>query len=241
MLDFEGAAAECFGAVAVVFAFRVFLDRESVASLGLSFRGSWLRMLAVGAAIGAGMQTLVFITEFAAGAIRISAVAPLRVDVTAAVATLPLFAVAALAEEMPLRGYLFQNLRAAWGDRLALVSTSLIFALLHVANPGFHPSLALAIAGIALAGAWFCLSVIWTRSLWLALGAHIAWNLFEGPVFGFPVSGLFFGASTAITSVNRGLTWLTGGAFGPEAGLSSIFALAVGAAVLYVLHRRGIV
>jgi membrane protease YdiL (CAAX protease family) len=171
--------------------------------------------------------------------LHVSAIAPLRTILISLAAIAPLLAIAALAEELPLRGYLFQNLRVAWGDPLALAGTSVLFALLHLANPGALQNVALTVIGIAAAGAWFCAAVIWTRSLWLALGAHIAWNLFEGPVYGFPVSGLILGNSTAITSAVGGPTWLTGGSFGPEAGVSSLLALAAGAVVLYVLYRRG--
>jgi uncharacterized protein len=238
-LSYAGAAGACLATVVLAFGFRRFLDRKPVDSLGLSLGMNSLRHFALGISFGAAMQTLVFILEYAAGSLRVSAVAPIRADLISWAAIVPLFAIAALAEELPLRGYLFQNLRVAWGDPLALAGTSALFALLHLANPGAHQNVALTVIGITVAGAWFCAAVIWTRSLWLALGAHIAWNLFEGPVYGFPVSGLILGNSTAITSVIGGPTWLTGGAFGPEAGASSVVALAAGAVVLYLLHRRG--
>jgi CAAX protease family protein len=238
-LNYAGAAGECLATVVLAFGFRRLLDRKSSDSLGLSLGMRSLRLFVLGIAFGAGMQTLVFVLEYAAGSLQISAVESIRTDLISCAGVVPLFAIAALAEELPLRGYLFQNLRVAWGDPLALVGTSVLFALLHLANPGAHQHIVLTVLGITFAGAWFCAAVIWTRSLWLALGAHIAWNLFEGPVFGFPVSGLMFGNSTAITSIVGGPTWLTGGPFGPEAGFSSFVALAAGAVVLYVLHRRG--
>ena len=234
------AALVCVATLVLAFGFRRFVDREPADTLGLGFHAPWLRLFAIGAAFGAGMQGFVYLLEWASGSLHIAGAAPLRSDVGALESVLPLLALAAVSEELPVRGYLFQNLRSAWGDRIALVITSLLFALLHIANPSATSHLGLTLAGIALAGAWFCLSVIWTRSLWLALGAHIAWNLFEGPVFGLPVSGLYFGNVTALTTVVTGPSWFTGGAFGPEAGLSSFAALAAGAAVLYGLHRRGL-
>jgi membrane protease YdiL (CAAX protease family) len=239
-LDYSAVVGECLAAVLLAFGFRSFLDRKPPDSLGLSLRPNALRFFAIGAAFGAGMQTLVFVLEYASGSLHVSALAPIRADVISWATIIPLLAIAALAEELPLRGYLFQNLRVAWGDPLALAATSLLFALLHLANPGAHRDVLLTLTGIVAAGAWFCVSVIWTRSLWLALGAHIAWNLFEGPVYGFPVSGLVIGGNSAVKSVVDGPTWLTGGSFGPEAGVSSLVALAAGAVVLYILHRRGI-
>ncbi len=239
-LDYAAAAGECLAALLLAFGFRRFLDREPASSLGLSLGMKSLSLFVLGVAFGAGMQTLVFILEYAAGSLHISAVAPVQADLLSWAAVIPLIAIAALAEELPLRGYLFQNLRVAWGDPRALIGTSVLFGLLHLTNPGARENLALTIIGITFAGAWFCAAVIWTRSLWLALGTHIAWNMFEGPVYGLPVSGLIFGNSTAITSRVGGPIWLTGGSFGPEAGVSSLLALAVGAVVLYALHRRGL-
>ena len=238
-LNYAAVAGECLATVVLAFGFRRFLDRKPTDSLGLPLGLRSVRLFALGAALGAGMQTLVFLFEFASGSVHVTAIAPIRSDAITWAAIIPLLAIAALAEELPLRGYLFQNLRVAWGDVLALAATSVLFALLHVTNPGAHQEIALTIVGVAVAGAWFCAAVIWTRSLWLALGAHIAWNLFEGSVYGFPVSGLFLGSGSAITSSVSGPAWLTGGSFGPEAGISSLVALAAGAVVLYVLHRRG--
>ena len=103
----------------------------------------------------------------------------------------------------------------------------------------FSIGIPLAIAMVSAAGALFCLSVVVTGSLWLAVGCHFAWNLFEGPVFGFPVSGLSIGSAHIVSQSVNGPEWFTGGSFGPEAGASSLIALAVGAAILVVLHRRG--
>ncbi len=49
---------------------------------------------------------------------------------------------------------------------------------------------------------------------------HAAWNFAEGPVFGFPVSGLDMGGLFRLQIT--GPDWLTGGAFGPEAGALAI-------------------
>lgn len=68
----------------------------------------------------------------------------------------------------------------------------------------------------------------------------IAWNFFQGNVFGFPVSGGFFGA-TFIAIEQRGPDLLTGGAFGPEAGLLWLLVSLLGAVLvwLWVRYRRG--
>src|SRR5579863_1490218 len=207
---------ECGMTLAVVAAalpLRRFLDGRSIASLGLAVRRSWLRLFATGAIIGIGMQSLVFVMERALGYSRITAVAPLASDVHELALYIPLFIAVAVSEELLVRGYIFQNLWEEFGLPAAAIISALIFASLHLSNPGSHANVVLTVTGLAAYGVWACLSVAWTRSLWLAVGVHFAWNLFEGPVFGFPVSGLDFGAS-AISQRFSGPAWLTGGAFG---------------------------
>lgn len=224
--------------VGVALLLRAYLDRRSIASLGFAFRKGWLRLLVLGAVFGAGMQCLVFAVQESLGYSHVVAFASARSDAIEFLEYLPFFIIAALSEEMSMRGYIFQNLWEEWGAPAGIVVTAALFAALHLNNPNSHANLYWTIAGLAAFGVWACLSFIWTRSLWLALGAHFAWNLFEGPVLGFPVSGISFG-TTAISQRIGGPVWFTGGPFGPESGAVSLIALAVGLAVIYWLYRRG--
>jgi hypothetical protein len=100
----------------------------------------------------------------------------------------------------------------------------LFFGFGHRSNPGatWVSSVAIAIeAGGLLAAAYVA-----TRSLWLPIGLHWAWNLFEGPVWGSPVSGI--GLPVLANARFPGPRMLTGGDFGPEAGLP---AMVLGAAL----------
>ena len=80
------------------------------------------------------------------------------------------------------------------------------------------------------------LAYVRTNSLWLPIGLHFGWNLFEGPVFGFPVSGI--ATPVLIEQRVQGPDIWTGGAFGPEAGLVQIASLGVGFATLWLYTRR---
>jgi uncharacterized protein len=236
---FIAVTCECVGAVGVALLFRRYIDHQPAGSLGFSFRVRWLRLFGIGVLLGIGMQTFVLLLESASGFAHAATPRWQAGEIGSLASVAALLLLAALAEEMPIRGYLFQNLKQAWGAWPALIATSLFFAALHLFNPGAHADIGMTIAGIALAGALFCVSVMLTGSLWLALGCHFAWNLFEGPIFGFPVSGQSFGSANVLTQTMTGPDWFTGGSFGPEAGASSLIALAAGAVVLYALHRRG--
>jgi membrane protease YdiL (CAAX protease family) len=145
-----------------------------------------------------------------------------------------LFLIVALFEELLFRGVIFRLIEQTTGTWIALALSAALFGLLHIANPGatIFSSIAIALeAGVLLA-----LAYVLTRSLWFAIGIHWGWNLFEGPIFGTQVSGTQFTA-TVLHANMHGQSWLTGGKFGPEAGVVAIIvcvaaAIIVGAAAI---------
>jgi membrane protease YdiL (CAAX protease family) len=224
-------------AVFCVWLARRWVDRRSFASLGLSLDRWTCRDLAVGLVIAGLMQAAVFALEWAAGWLRVEHFAwqlrsPGTVVAQMAVMT-AVFALVGFYEELQMRGYLLQNVAAGLNDSWGLVLSSSLFALGHVFNP--HAS-GIALVGLVGAGLFLGLAYLRTRSLWLSIGLHFGWNLFEGPVFGFQVSG-----RTAIALVEQTVSgpelW-TGGAFGPEAGLVQIASLALGIAAVWLYTRR---
>jgi membrane protease YdiL (CAAX protease family) len=83
---------------------------------------------------------------------------------------------------------------------------------------------------------FFAYAYLRTRQLWLPIGLHIGWNFFEGTIFGFPVSG-----TTSYQLIHQSVSGpeiITGGAFGPEAGLILLPALLLGTAMVIILTRN---
>jgi membrane protease YdiL (CAAX protease family) len=144
---------------------------------------------------------------------------------------------AAAAEEIVFRGYVLRTLETWRGWPLALAVSSVLFGLAHAANPNVT---GLALANIALAGAAFALTYrLAGRRLWLPIAYHFLWNYAQGPLLGFPVSGLGFGAAARAT-VEGPPAW-TGGAFGPEGGLvvTAILLLTCGGLWLWGREEAG--
>jgi hypothetical protein len=140
------------------------------------------------------------------------------------------------AEELRNRGILFRLLEQNLGTWIAVALSAFAFGFAHWKNPGatVWSSLAIALEGGVLLAALYAA----TRSLWIPIGIHWAWNLFEGPVFGAAVSGNSVGALAQ--GVLTGPVWLTGGAFGPEAGLPSLVVGGIlGALAVAWMVRRG--
>ncbi len=154
-----------------------------------------------------------------------------------------LFFAVAVFEEVVFRGYLFQTLERRWGTGIALVSSSLIFGLAHLGNPTPGASTLQHFAGpifITLeASILLSAAYLVTRSLWLAIGVHWAWNFAEGPLFGTDVSGTH-DPNTLLYSHLTGPFWATGGVFGPEASIACLVAGTVaGILMLRLAIKRG--
>ncbi|MFC8734412.1 CPBP family intramembrane glutamic endopeptidase [Luteimicrobium sp. NPDC057192] len=148
-----------------------------------------------------------------------------------------LMAAAAVTEELMFRGVLFRVLERGLGTWLALAATSVLFGALHLVNPDatWWGALAIAVEAGGMLGAAY----VATRTLWLPIGLHFGWNFAESAIFSTAVSGN--GASHGwLDATTSGSTLVTGGTFGPEAGLPSIVVcLAVASALLVVARRRG--
>ena len=194
--------------------------------------------LSAGFGLGAAMFSAIIGILAVVGAYRIQGLWPLEAGWSRAgwfgVTVLGLFLVG-FAEEIRNRGILFRLLEQSLGTWLALGLSALAFGFGHWKNPGatWWSSLAIALEGGVLLAALYAA----TRSLWIPIGVHWAWNLFEGPVFGTAVSGNSVGALAQ--GAFSGPSWLTGGAFGPEAGIPALLigGLAGVLAIVWMVRR----
>ncbi len=137
-------------------------------------------------------------------------------------------------EEVIFRGFWYSALAARFSSPVALGVSSLVFTLLHGANPGWTWNAA---TGVFLAGVVLALLRERTHGLAWPIGFHWGWNVMQGLVFGLPVSGLpLHGPWRAEV---QGPSWWTGGMFGPESGAAAWLALVCfGLLVWRYLHRN---
>lgn len=216
--------------LAAMIAVERFAVGKSFAEVGLARRGA-PRYFAAGAGLGAALFSIVVVEMALGGFYRVVAIHVTRELAVAALLLLP----GAAAEELLFRGVIFRLVEEWAGTWIALGVSAAIFGFAHAANPGatWLSTLAIALeAGVLLGGAF-----VVTRNLWFPIGLHFAWNFCEGPVFGTQVSGHAF-LTDALGARVWGPTVLTGGAFGPEAGLFAIVTCLVAAVAFLAYATR---
>ena len=210
------------------------VDHRRVGALGFAADRAVPRELGLGFVLGGGGIAIATGVLAVAGTARWVADGGSVPEYVAALGqALLFFAVAAAAEEALFRGYAFQALVQGIGAWPALLLSSALFALGHARNPGVD---ALALANIFLAGVMLGGAYLRTRSLWFCTALHLGWNWTMSALLDFPVSGL--ARDTPLyNEVTVGPRWLTGGDFGPEAGIAATGVIVALAAFILLSPR----
>lgn len=128
------------------------------------------------------------------------------------------------AEEALTRGWLLPVIGARYTPLLGVAISALIFALFHSLNPNLGP---IAVLNLALFGVFTALYALYERGIWGVFGLHSAWNWAQLHLFGFEVSGNMFPGESLFDLSEVGPDLITGGAFGPEGGLSVTIILVI--------------
>lgn len=215
-------------AVATLYAFKKYLSWYVENGESLSFGGK-ARMMGIGWAVSAVNFLAIIVCLFLCGCYRIVNV---EFDVASQLSWLSLFLLVGVVEEVIFRGILFRLIADKWNIAVGLTTSSLLFGLAHLGNPGATLWAALA---IALASGWlFGMAYAYHQTIWVPVGMHWAWNYLEGGVFGCAVSGTPLDYRPLITPRISGTDLLSGGAFGPEASIICV-AIGMGISIVYTM------
>jgi uncharacterized protein len=216
-------------ALLTIFAVTRLIEQRKLAAIGLDLRRfviDWLKGAGLGAAyLCASVGILALLGGYS--------IIGLEFAGQALAGGLLLHFVVGVFEETLFRGILFRFLEEGFGSWIALTMTALLFGFLHLSNPN---ATVWSAAAIALeAGVSFGAVYMATRSLWVVMGFHTAWNFLQGAVFGVNVSGNGVPSDSLFKPLIQGNSWLTGGAFGIEASVISV-VLGLGLGITFVVR-----
>lgn len=220
--------------IVVYFAYLGWRDYRRRTSLlqGIGFNPNERRtkQFAIGMAIGTTVMLGIFVSLRQLGYLH-TGFAPIQPRTYLWLAAVPLVA---LWEEFLSRGLILHGLETVLNNKwLAVIASAALFGVLHAMNPGATPR---SVLSNAMGGVIYGTAFVLTRNLWLGWGVHTAWNLVQGPVLGFIVSGFNLGGLLHTTV--QGPAALTGGSYGPEGGWVAI-AWRVVALLLVIVVAQG--
>ena len=197
-------------------------------------RGNTVPMLLLGLAMGAVMNGGCILAAYCHGDIALTydSFRP-----GALLAVLLCVFVQSSSEELVCRGYLYQKLYKRFHKpAIAILGNALLFALLHVFNPGVT---LLAILDIFIFGVLCSLIVYYWDSLWCAFAVHTAWNFTQNIVFGLPNSGMMVPFSLFKLNVATARdSFFYNVAFGVEGTVFAVLIDAAACVLVWLLGRK---
>jgi membrane protease YdiL (CAAX protease family) len=209
------------------------LRRKLLSDLTGSINLVWLKELFIGLGLGAALMGLpvLFLTIFGYIHWQVASF-----SYSTILSGFSIYLLAAIAEELLFRGFMFQRLIQAFGQWPAQLIVAALFLLTHINNPGMTGIVkTLASINIFIASIMFGIAYIKTNSLAMPLGMHFMANYMQGTVLGFGVSG---GEAPSLIKpiFDHAPIWLSGGEFGIEASIGGLCLVLLMTVLLYVKY-----
>lgn len=208
-----------------VFVTGIVVDKRSFTSFGLYINKLWTKDLIAGIVIAGAVSILLYIIGLTQGWYDFVG---FRFDregiIFSLIGNIIMMACVAYYEELIFRGYLCLNIYEGFNKKyraqhipvlIAILTVSAFFGISHAINPN---STILGISNIILAGFMLSLPYFLTGNLGMVIGIHFAWNFFQGPLLGLPVSGIIFNNSLIHSTFTKDQL-MNGAKFGIEGGL----------------------
>jgi hypothetical protein len=187
--------------------------------------------LAAGALLGAGLAGTVVLIQCLTHVLAVTETRPF-------LPLLPtlwnIFVNATIAETLII-GVVFRITEDWLGSYFALLVLFVIFFLLHFTAPGATP---ISAACVAMHAAFLgCTAYIYTRSLWLPIAIHFAWDFSFAALYGASINGYTMDDSLLATNTN-GSDLISGGYFGPQGSIQAgLLCLITGALLLHFSRK----
>ncbi len=208
------------------------IEKKPILSMGFVKRGAVPEYL-MGMLIGAVMITLPAVVCALTGA------ATLTFDPSANPLIIVLFFLAfvlqGMGEEVLLRGYLLTTLSRRTNVWAAIIISSLMFSVMHIANANFG---IIPFINITLFGIFAAVYMLKRGSIWGIGAIHSVWNFMQGNIFGFSVSGNPQMPTVFNCKLGDFGSILSGGEFGIEGGLGATIVLLIALLVILALPPK---
>lgn len=211
------------GTLLVIWIFNTFWDKERFIDLGFQTKNR-SKEFWIGIGLGAIIMGVSYSLLQVKGDVVIKSV---NFNIEETLLSVMLFVIVSVTEEVLLRGYVLKNLMVSFNKYIALLVSSLVFSLMHAANPNIDM---LSFVNLFLAGILLGLSYVYTRNLWFPIALHLSWNLFQSLV-GFNVSGQDIYSIVEFKLVDNSI--INGGDFGFEGSILCVLTQLIAIAFIH--------
>lgn len=200
--------------IALVFYILLFqwYEKRGITELSIAGLGKYAMP---GFATGIILQSLFILVIDIAGGYAVTQINP-------ASSLLPSFAAsltAGFVAEIVIMGIVFRLTEEQLGTVITIIIITLLFALLHLNAPG--ATFISVCATVAQAGLLLSASYVFSRSLWLPISLHFAWDFAEPGIFGGINPGIHLEQNLFSSSIT-GPAFLTGGQSGPQNSIQAL-------------------
>ena len=219
------------GMLGMAWIFRRFIDGKTFKSLGFGF-SEYKKNFLIGLLFGFVLIASGFVILLILGNLSIS---DTNFSIPLLIGYVLLFTIGSLNEEIMIRGYILTNFCDSMNKYIALIVSSLLFAIMHLANANVT---VLSFVNIFLAGILLGIYYIHKRNLWFPISLHFSWNFFQGPIFGFEVSGV--DVTGVIIQDIQGPDLITGGTFGFEGSIIATLLMVISIVLLHYKYQEEI-
>ncbi len=145
------------------------------------------------------------------------------------------FVLQGMGEEVLLRGYLLMTLSRRFNVWTAIIMSSLMFSVMHIANASFG---IISFVNITLFGVFAAVYMLKRGSIWGVAAIHTVWNFMQGNIYGFSVSGMPKLPTLFDCIPGNVGAILSGGDFGIEGGLGATAILIAALAVAFAMPAK---
>lgn len=217
------------GTLFIAWVFRKFIDKKSFLSLGFEIK-KYTKDFLIGFGWGFILISSGFVILYISGSLIVTEISFSPYEL---IGYFLLFVFGAIYEEIMIRGYILNNLMESMNKYFALIVSSLLFSILHVGNPNMS---FIAFLNILLAGILLGIYYVHKQNLWFPIALHMSWNFFQGPIWGFEVSGMK--SETFIIQEMEGSILLTGGEFGFEGSLLATILMIISIIFIHYQYKE---
>lgn len=156
-------------------------------------------------------------------------------SVLSILSVLGFFLIQGASEEIFMRGWFMQSIAVRHWPWLGIVLSTVIFTVLHSANPNLNT---VAVVNLFLIGLFLAILALYDENLWGACGFHSAWNFTMNSVYGVQVSGNKLTGETIMQTTFEGNDLITGGGFGLEGSIVVTAIIVIATVMLIVLRSK---